>query len=1056
MVESRLPPTAEELDELSEAFRRDPGRAFVGLGDALLALGRPRDAVEIGARGLQMDPGNLAGRLMVARAFAALHQWKEAQAELLKVVKTDRNHGSAFRLLGEVLMRRADYERALPVLQHAQNLSPADPSILSLLRRARAGQTLDPPPPIPSPQAPGAMSGGARSSRARQAMASPDSGAYSGPYSGLDSINEQPTRVAGEMDMHGSGSGSDWADDSASLGRVKLERVELRREGKRAPQEGQVRRSDARGADHAERRPVEHHLPPPTEDVFAPLAPDPVRDRMQGGGEQGGYAPGGYPPGGYGAGPTAAASMPTRAMPPAGMPPAGLPPAGMPPAGAPGGMHGGPPPSLSSTGYAPTQFPGAGPVPPAQFPPPGMPSQYPPGGPMGGPGVVRPRVVAGEKPRDAAQASLRQSAAVGEQYLNNLLVGGLLDIPRVRVPEMSFDLSPGRRWGRSTVRLFIYLFVILFMGIAGAGGWYWYAGKQRGEDVTRHIETALVQIDDGEYEGLARADQEARAAVERDRENTYSVALLAEVTALETFLYGEINPTEVQRAIELASQDIDQPTEKGYRELVLARAAHALSVLPTLEDAAEGRLTEVRRGLEKWLEGHADDLMARWLLGHALWAAGDRKGARAAFEQADKAGAGPAVASTSLGDILLDDGEFEKARAAYDRALARSPHHPWAFIGRSLTRSERSAEIQEAVADLNVGVAAKRGPRVEAWKQLATATVYLTQQDYEGFAKALDLAVNVPEPRFLVRVGLHRVQEGQLSDAARARKDIRWYADKPQPDPLVIALDAELRLASGLPREAFAAMEKEPGLRAARLRGRALFDMGKWEEAVTELDQALQLSPRDLALQVWTESARLVVASGDDRRKTEDLLDSLGRQSKSKGARVPQAVALVKTGRRAAAREKLELSLKDVSTEYPNPLAYRAHQVLGEIDVADGKLESAAVHVDKALELNAGYLPAHDLACRLLAETAPDKALPHCVEVIKAEVASVPAELAFVRAMTPAKSAEDTKAAADALRRAKQKGAGPEELQEYIPLVDTALFAELGVPEPSAKDKKRR
>ena len=65
-----------------------------------------------------------------------------------------------------------------------------------------------------------------------------------------------------------------------------------------------------------------------------------------------------------------------------------------------------------------------------------------------------------------------------------------------------------------------------------------------------------------------------------------------------------------------------------------------------------------------------------------------------------------------------------------------------------------------------------------------------------------------------------------------------------------------------------------------------------------------------------------------------------------------------------------------------------------------------------------------------------------------AESASVNAELAFVRTMTPAKTSEQTRTAADALRRAKQKGASPEELQDYIPLVDPALYGELGVPEP--------
>jgi tetratricopeptide (TPR) repeat protein len=1036
MMATGLPPTAEELDELSEAFRRDPGRAFVGLGDALLALGRPRDAVEIGARGLRENPTNLDGRIMVARAFAALHQWKEAQAELLKVVKTDRNHGHAFRMLGEVLMRRADYERALPVLQHAQNLNPADASILGLLRRARAGQTLDPPPPIPTPVAPGSSGDGWGRS--------PDSGAYP--------LDELPTRVAGEIDTQYAGTAAEWADESPHLGRVRLERVEQRRENaRRAPMEGQVRRSDGRGADLTDQRPVEHHMPPPTEDVFAPLGQDPVRQRLghhsSGGMPVGGYAagaPGGFPEAGYDPGYGPPPAMPPHAGASSGYPayppePAGYPGGGFPPD--PGYGPGPGPTAMMPTPMPPNMMP------PNMMPPTGMPQAGPPQG-SGAMSGVRPRVVAAEKPRDAAQASLRLSAAVGEQYLNNLLVGGLLDIPRVRVPDAHFDITPGRRWGRSTARVFAYLFVTLFMALAGAGAWYWYANLQRSEDVERHVETALPQIDDGDYEGLTKADQEIRAAVERDRDNTFAVALLAQITALETFLYGEVNPAEVQRAIELASQDIHEPDQSGFRELVIARAAHTLAILPLLDDGGDARLAEARRGIDKWLEGHKDDLMVRWLLGHCLWATGDRKGARAAFEAADKGGQGPAVAAVSLADMLLDEGEFEKARAIYDRALKKSPRHAWAFIGRSLSRSERSAEIQESVADLNVGVPEKRGPRVEAWKQLALATAYLTQQDFEGFTKALEKAVNVSEPRFLARLGLLRVQQGQLADAAKLRSQIHWYADKPQPDPLVIALDAELRLASGTPREAYAAVAKEGGLRAAGLRGRALFDQGKWDDAMSELDQALAVAPKDWALQIWAESARMVATNADaERRRIGDLLDSLGRQARAKSARVPQAVALMQTGRAQQARERLDLSLTDVTSEYPNPLAYRAHVELARLDlpIDAGK---ALGHVEKALELNAGYLPAHDLACQLLSTTAPDKARPHCDEVVKADAASAEGELGYARALSPAKSDGDRKAATDAVRRAKQKGASAELLQATIADVDPGLFDELDVPRP--------
>ena len=964
---NRPPPTAEELAELNEAFRRDPARAAAYLGEALLALGRPREAVEVGARGLKVDPSNLPARLMVARAFAQLHQWKEAQAELLKIVKADKNHAPGFRLLGEVLLRRSDHERALPVLQHAQNLDPADPSILTLLRRARSGQPLDPPPPIPTPMAP--MAGGPRFSRQQAAQPPPLDPAHGFPIE--DVPTNVPTKVAGEID-----SGDHAWGDVSPLGRVRLDKVEVRGAGPRAPVDAGVRRSDGRGMDDDHRRPVEHFAPPPTEDVFAPIGMDPH------------------------------ARMPLRPSGP------------QPQQGYPGGMQAGPATTI------------------------------PPG--------VRPRVVPVEKPRDAAQASLRQSAAVGEHYLNNLLLGGLLDVPRVRVPDAHYDLSPGRRWGRSTVRMFIYLFVLLFMAIGGAGAWYFYAEKQKSEDVDRHIKGALALIDAGEYESLARADTETRAAIERDRDNTFAVALLAQITAMEVFLYGELNPAEVANAIDLAGQDIKGPADEGYRELVLARAAHALAILPQLEEGADSRLADVRKQLEGWLEKHGEDGLARWLYGHALWAGGDRKGAETAFEQADKGGEGPVVATISLADIRLDNGRYDDARTLYERALGRSKNHSWAYIGHSLALSERSVDIDKAVADLNVGIPAKRGPRVEAWKHLAMATALLPQEDYKSFAAELGQASGVSDPRFLVRVALLKAQQGKLADAAALRAEIKWYADKPQPDPQVGILDAELRLASGLARDAYAGVEKVEGLRASRLRGRALFDLGKAAEAREELGEALKIAPKDLELQAWAEASHFLAAEGEERKKADEALDSLGRNAKSNAVRVPHGIALAVAGRGAAAREKLERSLKDVSDEYPNALAYRAHVAIAELDLAEGKAPSAIEHVKKALEINSGYLPAHDLLGRLLIDTAPADALPHLIEVVKAEVASVGAELAFARAVMPSDKAEDKKAASDALRRAKQKGATSEQLAIVIPLVDPALAAELGVDLDSGSSSKRR
>ncbi len=142
MVDPDRRPTAQEIEELIDLVRRDPASpAFIDLGEAYLALGRPRDAIQVGTLGLEAAPDSLEGRVMLARAFASLHQWKEAQGELLRVVKVDRSNRQGFALLGEVLLRRSDFERAVPVLQHAQNLDP------TIRRLAAKTCTINPPLP---------------------------------------------------------------------------------------------------------------------------------------------------------------------------------------------------------------------------------------------------------------------------------------------------------------------------------------------------------------------------------------------------------------------------------------------------------------------------------------------------------------------------------------------------------------------------------------------------------------------------------------------------------------------------------------------------------------------------------------------------------------------------------------------------------------------------------------------------------------------------------------------------------------------------------------------
>ncbi len=964
-------PSAEELERLTHAFQSNPASgAFVSLGEAFILLGRPRDAIEVGATGLRANPESVEGRIMVATAFAQLHKWKEAQAELLKVVKKDRNNARGFRLLGEVLMRRADYERALPVLQHAQNLSPADPSILSLLRRARANQPLDPPPPIPTPLSPRGNGHGAAGDARPM----------------TDEFEQLPTRVASDAYKASALNAETYDADQQALGRMELEKRQ--QAGPAAPQERSSRqRPDARGRDDdAPARPVEHHAPPPAEDPFAPLT------------QRG-----------------AAVSRPPA-----------------------------PPPARPQP---PMEVRGSSPM-PAMEPQDAERQKRPSAAP---PPSVRPRVLSAQKPKAAAQTALRQSAAVGEQYLNNLLTAGLLDVPNVRARDVDFDVAPDRTWGRSTKRMFIYLFVLLVVGVGGAGGWYWYSEKQKAEDVARLLGEAKALVDSGDYDDLYKGGELARSAMKLDPDSSYAIAVYAENTGLAALLYEELDANEVERAMELIKKQIKTVSDLGYRETLVGRSAATLALLDELEDDAVGRLKETKSQLEEYLKTSPDDRLARWLLARVFLAEGDREKAKVSLEQAYSRGEGPVIAGIELADLILDDGDFAGALDLYNKALEKSPQHLLAYSGRSLARSERSADPDEAISDLNVGLADPKGLRVAAYKSLGLATAWLQQEDYEAFKRDLDQAsgTRVFEPRYLVRVALLRVAQGKLGEAGEIRARIKWYSDKPQEHPLVAILDAQLlHELAGLPTEALTKIGKREGLRASKLRGRALFDLGKTKEALLQLEDALAIAPDDMEAQVWAAACR-ILGDGDERRKAIDELDRLARKAKTKSVKVVQGIALARIGDDKAARTELEASLDGITDEYPNPLEYRGRIALAEIEFKEGALDKAIDQLEKAFKLAPGYLPAQDLKCRILAATIePAQARESCTAVVNAGVATWGAELALVKSFAPI-DAEEKPEAIKGITRAKEKGAPIPALQEVILLLaDETVFDQMGVPKP--------
>ena len=908
MVDSDRRPTAQEIEELIDLVRRDPSSpAFIDLGEAYLALGRPKDAISVGNVGIEAAPESLEGRVMLARAYAQLHQWKEAQGELLRVVKVDRSSRQGFALLGEVLLRRQDFERAVPVLQHAQNLDPTSPQILSMLKRARSGQTLDPPAPIP-----------------------------------------QPVPPRGETNY-----GIEASPPAAP--------------------------------------------PPRAAPPKAPPRPVPI----------------------------AAAGAPTMAIKPE------------------------PESALWGNDPAPAPAHRA----PKQTAPPPMSLEG-----------VRPRVVSSAKPTNAAAASLRQSAAVGENYLNELLTGGLLDVAGVRVPDSDFDLRPDRRWGRSTRRAFIFLFVVLILGIGGGGGWYYWSEKQKAEAVARLQEESKKAIGNGDFAGLESSIGKLDEAFKKDPGNVLSFAYAAEATGLEALLYGT-DTDRVDRAVKAVVHEIKEG-EPGARELVIGRAAVELSRLGQ-QPAAATTLAEVTKLLDGYLAKNENDKWARWLKGRAMLAAGERKAGMSVLKVASEGEDGLVVAMIDLADLQVDDGALDEALALYDKALAKSKDHPLAVLGKSLARAEASVQATDAIEDLNVKLEKNFGPRVTAYRNLALTLADAGIEEYARSKEALTKSMlgrnPILEPRFLARVAWAHYARGELASAANARKPIAWYGkSKAEPDPVVKLVDAGFLLASGLPSRALDESSKLVGVRASILRAYADIDLGKAKDAVAEMDETLKKAPENLEAQILHEEARVLAAANDkERGPAADALEKLARKAKSKLGRHALGMAYYLSGNIKDAQGQLEQAVADLSDEAPNPLSYRTRTALADILLTNNDIQGAGKQLDEALKANSGYFPALAMQAKVVLKNGePDRALGLLEPLLKENGAMTPqSEVTLAEALcthkTPAVTAKDKEDAEAILTKNKDAIKPPEEIGRVAALCDPKLPEKLGVPVPSGTESPK-
>ncbi|MBC7975189.1 MAG: tetratricopeptide repeat protein, partial [Myxococcales bacterium] len=678
---------------------------------------------------------------------------------------------------------------------------------------------------------------------------------------------------------------------------------------------------------------------------------------------------------------------------------------------------------------------------------------------------IRPRLIQGAKPQNAAAASLRQSAAVGESYLNDLLTGGLLDVAGVRVPDSDFDLRPDRRWGRSTRRAFIFLFVVLVFGIGGGGTWYWWTERQKAEAVARLQSESQTAIAAGDFAGLETCLKKLGEALEKDKSSLLTYAYFAECSGLESLLYGT-DVDRVDNALKIAKEIA--PEAPGARAMLIGRAAVELSRLGIGQGTAtevalvaKSTLAEVRKSLDAYAAKHDKDKWITWLRGRAMLVAGERTAARKAIAAAAEGDDGVIVAMIDSADLLVDDGKLDEALTTYEKANARAKDHPLLVVGRSLGRAEASLQIEDTIGDLSVKLPKDLPARLSSYRHLAMSLANTGIESYPSANEALRKATaqHPPaEPRFWARIAWAQYARGDLPMTVDARSRIVWFGDsktKAEDEPTVQLVDAALLLASGQPEKALAKSETLQGVRPQILRAYAYLDLGKPKDALKEANEVLKKVPENVEAQILREHARMVGSDAKERTEATDALEKLARRAKSKVGRHALGVAHFTNNNLKDARLQLEQAISEITEESPNPLVYRTRTTLAEILLAGGDLENASKQLEEALKSNPGYFPTRVAQARLeLRHNQPARALA-LLKPVFAEIGTIPPALNLIYAeavgTSPEATAKDKEAAVALLKEIKDQ-VPADELARAAAAIDPKLPKELGLPEPTSPD----
>jgi tetratricopeptide (TPR) repeat protein len=134
------PGATAAIRRYEERLARDPtSLAFAPLADAYRKAGRARDAIRVCREGLARFPHYTTARLVLAKACLEEGDLAGARAELQVILGASPRDLEARRLAALVALRSGRFEEAVPHLEQAVKLDPAERECRALLEALQAG-----------------------------------------------------------------------------------------------------------------------------------------------------------------------------------------------------------------------------------------------------------------------------------------------------------------------------------------------------------------------------------------------------------------------------------------------------------------------------------------------------------------------------------------------------------------------------------------------------------------------------------------------------------------------------------------------------------------------------------------------------------------------------------------------------------------------------------------------------------------------------------------------------------------------------------------------------